>query len=207
MRALVAYRRHHPTDGRTGEVLTALIEAEEDGEKLTEIELLHQCIFLINAGHETSTNMIAHGVNEMLRNPAEIARLADAPALIESCVEEVLRYQSPVQINNRRAVRDAEVGGTRVAEGTGVHLMVGAANRDPDQFPEPERFDIARRPNRHLAFGLGIHICAGNSLARMEGTIGLAKLFRRFPTLQLAGDAQVATRVRFRQITELPVRV
>ena len=205
LRDLVAHRKKHPTDGRSGEVLSALIAAEEDGEKLTEIELLHQCIFLLNAGHETSTNMISHGVHEMLQHADEVARLRAEPALIDSAVEEILRYQAPIQINNRRAQKDTEIGGMPVPEGSVVHLMIGAGNHDPAQFPEPERFDIGRRPNRHLSFGLGIHICAGNSLARIEGCIAFGKMFTRFPTLHLAGPAKLSPRVRFREIEELPI--
>ena len=207
LRGLVAFRRRNPTDGTTGEVLTALIEAEEDGERLTELELLHQCIFLLNAGHETSTNMLSHGVHELLLHPDQAARLRSEPDLVESAVEEILRYQPPIQINNRRATSATALGGVELPAGTTVHLMIAAANRDPAQFPDPETFDIARRPNRHLSFGLGIHICAGNSLARMEGAIAFPKMFGRFANLELAGEAKVAPRVRFREITELPVRI
>ncbi len=207
LRDLVAMRKKHPNDGASGEVLTALINAEEDGEKLSEIELLHQCIFLLNAGHETSTNMLSHGVHEMLRRPGEIEHLRADPGLIDGCVEEVLRYQPPIQINNRRALAATRLGDVDLPEGTIVHLMIGGANYDPEQFPEPDRFDISRRPNRHLSFGLGVHICAGNSLARMEGRTAFSKLFTRFPSLHLTGPAKLAPRIRFREITELPVAI
>ena len=193
--------------GREGEILSALVAAEEDGEKLTEIELLHQCIFLLNAGHETSTNMLSHGVHEMLRHPDQIECLRDDPTLIESAVEEILRYQAPIQINNRRTTQDTELSATPIPAGSTVHLMIGAANNDPAQFRDPEIFDIARRPNRHLSFGLGIHICAGNALARMEGEIAFGKLFSRFPTLRMEAPARLSNRVRFREITELHVAV
>ncbi|MCB2102977.1 MAG: cytochrome P450 [Rhodobacterales bacterium] len=204
---LIAHRKAHPTDGADGEVLTALMEAEEDGRKLSELELLHQCIFMLNAGHETSTNMISHGVHEMLRRPDQVARLHTDPGLITTMVEEVLRFQAPIQINNRRAARDAVVGGVDLPEGTVVHLMIGAANHDPAQFAAPEQFDIGRQPNRHLSFGLGIHICAGNTLGRIEGEIAFGKLFARFPNLRLTGPAKLANRIRFREVTELPVAV
>jgi len=193
--------------GREGEILTALVTAEENGEKLTEIELLHQCIFLLNAGHETSTNMLSHGIHEMLRHPDQSQNLRDDPTLIDSAVEEILRYQAPIQINNRRATQDTELSGTSIPAGSTVHLMIGAANHDPNQFPDPEKFEIARRPNRHLSFGLGIHICAGNTLARMEGEIAFGKLFRRFPSLRLKAPVQLSNRVRFREITELQVSI
>ncbi len=205
LRGLIAHRRAHPAEGDSGEILGALMQAEQDGRSLSELELLHQCIFMLNAGHETSTNMISHGVHEMLRRPDEIARLRADPGLIDSAVEEILRYQAPIQINNRRATRDCEVGGVALPAGSTVHLMLGGANRDPAQFEDPDRFDIARRPNRHLSFGLGIHICAGNSLARIEAAIAFERLFARFPTLQLAGPARLAQRIRFREITSLPV--
>lgn len=207
LRAQLALRRRDPSARRGGEVLTDLMAAEADGERLTELELLHQCIFMLNAGHETSTNMLSHGLHEFLRRPGEIARLLADPTLADSAVEEVLRYQAPIQINNRRALTDAEIGGEALAAGTTVHLMLGAANRDPAQFPDPDRFDIARRPNRHLSFGLGVHICAGNALARLEARIAFLKLFQRFPTLKLDAPPKLARRVRFREVEELQVSV
>lgn len=205
LRDLVKHRRANPTDGSSGEVLTALMEAEEDGQKLSEIELLHQCIFMLNAGHETSTNMLSHGINEMLQRPEEIRRLNDDPSLIDTCVEEVLRYQAPIQINNRRSTAETEIGGVTLPAGTTVHMMVSGANRDPEQFPDPDTFDIGRRPNRHLSFALGVHICAGNSLARIEAAIAFQKLFKRFPNLQITHPAEIAPRIRFREVKRLDV--
>ena len=205
LRALIAHRRANPKGAASTEVITVLADAEADGERLSETELLHQCIFMLNAGHETSTNMISHGIHEMLRHPDQIAALRDDPGLIEPMVEEVLRYQAPIQINNRAATRDTQLSGVDIPAGATVHLMINAANRDPAQFPDPDRFDISRRPNRHLSFGLGIHICAGNTLARMEAAIAFQKLFERFGDLQLAGPAIIAPRVRFREIAELKI--
>lgn len=205
LRDQIAVRQRNPSARRPGEILSDLMAAEEDGKKLTELELLHQCIFLLNAGHETSTNMLSHGVAAFLDNRDEIQRLRDDPTLADSAVEEVLRYQAPIQINNRRALAATEIGGVQIPVGTTVHLMLGAANRDPDQFPDPDRFDIARRPNRHLSFGLGIHICAGNALARLEAKIAFQKLFNRFPDVQLVAPPKLADRVRFREVTELRV--
>jgi len=207
LRGLMDHRRRNPAARRPGEVLSDLMAAEEDGERLTELELLHQCIFLLNAGHETSTNMVSHGVHEFLRRPVEIARLKADPALIEPAVEEVLRYQAPIQINNRRASTETALGGQMLPEGAVVHMMLGAANRDPAQFADPDRFDIARRPNRHLSFGHGIHICAGNALARLEARIAFQRLFTRFPTLRLDGPAKLAGRIRFREVQELRVSI
>ena len=203
LRDLIGHRRAHPGRASDTEVLTVLADAEADGEKLTEIELLHQCIFMLNAGHETSTNMLSHGVHEMLRHPDQIARLRDDPALIDPMVEEVLRFQAPIQINNRRSTTDQVVGGIDLPAGTTVHMIVAAANRDPGQFADPDRFDITRRPNRHLSFGLGVHICAGNALARLEAVIGFQRLFARFPDLRLTAPARIANRLRFREVEEL----
>jgi len=205
LRDLIKHRRAHPHQALDTEVLTVLADAEADGEKLTEIELLHQCIFMLNAGHETSTNMLSHGIHEMLRNPDQITRLNADPDLIEPMVEEVLRYQAPIQINNRRALADTELGGIQIPAGTTVHMIVAAANRDPAQFPDPDVFDITRRPNRHLSFALGIHICAGNALARLEAAIAFQRLFARFPDMQLAAPAKIAPRLRFREVAELRV--
>ena len=205
LRELIRYRRAHPGDAAPTEVLTVLADAEADGEKLTELELLHQCIFMLNAGHETSTNMLSHGVNEMILRPDQIRRLTGNPGLIDSMVEEVLRYQAPIQINNRRSIRATEIGGETIPPGTTVHMIVASANRDPDQFPDPDLFDIGRRPNRHLSFGLGVHICAGNSLARLEAAVAFRKLFDRFPDLQLVAPAEIASRLRFREIRRLHV--
>ena len=207
LRDLIAYRRAHPHDAQDTEVLTILADAEADGKRLTEIELLHQCIFMLNAGHETSTNMITHGIHEMLLNPDQIDLLFKNPDLIEPMVEEVLRYQSPIQINNRRANSDQILSGVTIPADTTVHMMINAANRDPAQFSNPDRFDITRRPNRHLSFGLGVHICAGNALARVEAQIAFQRLFRRFPKLALTIPAVIAPRLRFREVSSLHVSV
>ena len=204
---LIAYRRAHPHDAQDTEVLTILADAEADGKRLTEIELLHQCIFMLNAGHETSTNMITHGIHEMLLNPDQIGLLSEHPDLIEPMVEEVLRYQAPIQINNRRANSDQILSGVTIPADTTVHMMINAANRDPAQFSNPDRFDITRRPNRHLSFGLGVHICAGNALARVEAQIAFQRLFRRFPKLALTIPAVIAPRLRFREVSSLHVSV
>ena len=205
LRDLIRHRRAHPAGARDTEILTVLADAEADGEKLTEIELLHQCIFMLNAGHETSTNMLSHGIHEMLRHPDQIERLNDHPELIDTMVDEVLRYQAPIQINNRRSTAPATIAGTDLPAGTSVHMIVASANRDPAQFPDPDCFDIGRRPNRHLSFALGIHICAGNSLARVEGAIAFSKLFARFPNAQLLGPPTIANRIRFREVKELRI--
>jgi cytochrome P450 len=206
LRRLIAERRRRPGND-PGEILSALLAAEDAGDRLTEIELLHQCIFLLNAGHETTTNLIANAVAALLEHPHQWARLRTHPALLPGAVEEFLRYQSPNQLGNRRVVAEAEVGGVRMPEGTLVTLGIGAANRDPAQFPDPDRLDLGRAPNRHLAFITGIHACAGMWLARMEGRVAIGRLVERFERLRSAAPPVRAPRARFRVVSSLPVLI
>lgn len=206
LRGLVARRRAQPGDPRT-DVLTRLIQGEAGGERLSEAELLHNCIFLLNAGHETTTNLIGNGLEALLRFPDEKARLLADPGLIGTAVEEMLRYESSNQLGNRRAVVAVEIGGVAVAPGTPITLCIGAANRDPAQFPDPERFDVGRTPNRHLAFGAGAHQCAGLALARLEGRVAIARFLARFPGYAPAGAPVRGGRARFRGFLGLPVRL
>jgi len=206
LRRLIADRRRRPSTD-PGEILSALLAAEDAGDRLTELELLHQCIFLLNAGHETTTNLIANAVVSLLEHPGEHLRLRAAPGLITTAVEEFLRFQSPNQLGNRRAVRDAVLGGVAMDAGTLVTLGIGAANRDPAQFPDPDRLDITRTPNRHLAFITGIHACAGMWLARMEGRAAIGRLVARFPNLRAAGPPVRAHRARFRVVSSFPITV
>ncbi len=204
LRRLIGERRRRPgTD--PGEILSALIAAEDAGDRLTEVELLHQCIFLLNAGHETTTNLIANAVAMLLEHPEAWARLRAEPARLTSAVEELLRYQSPNQLGNRRVVADATIGGVAMPAGTLVTLGIGAANRDPAQFPDPDRLDLGRTPNRHLAFITGIHACAGMWLARMEGRVAIGQLVARFDRLRAAAPPVRARRARFRVVSSLPV--
>jgi cytochrome P450 len=207
LRSLIAERRRRPAPEGEGEVLSKLLAPDERGETLTELELLHNCIFLLNAGHETTTNLIGNSVEALLRFPTEHRRLRENPTLVASAVEEFLRYESSNQIGNRRTTADTEVGGVPIPAGTYLHLGIGAANRDPEEFPDPDRLDIARTPNRHLAFGAGIHACAGMSLGRMEAQVTIGKLVARFPKLRPDGAGVRGGRARFRGFTTLPVAV
>jgi hypothetical protein len=203
---LVARRRAKPGNPER-DVLTRLIQGEDNGERLTEKELLHNCIFLLNAGHETTTNLIGNGLVALLAHPAEKQRLIDNPALIKTAVEEMLRFESSNQLGNRMTVEPVELGGIAMPAGTPVTLCIGAANRDPAQFADPENLDIGRTPNRHLAFGTGAHQCAGMALARLEGAIAIARFLARFPNYALSGEPVRGGRVRFRGFLNVPCRV
>ena len=202
---LVARRRVRPGDPAT-DVLTRLIQGN-DGELLSDVELLHNCIFILNAGHETTTNLIGNALHALTEWPDERRRLRDDPTLVDTAVDEFLRFQSPHQLGNRLAVEDTDFNGETISAGTRIHLCIGAANRDPRQFADADRLDISRKPNRHLAFAQGPHLCAGFSLARMEGRIAISRFLARFPEYRLSGEPKRTGRVRFRGFSELPVRI
>ncbi|MBI5720401.1 MAG: cytochrome P450 [Burkholderiales bacterium] len=205
LRTLLAGRARHPGDPEV-DMLTRLMLGDAEG-TLTGRELMHNCIFLLNAGHETTTNLIGNGVHALMRHRDQFDRLAAEPALITSAVEELLRYESPIQLNNRLTTAPVPVSDREIAAGTFVTLAIGAANRDPAAFAEPHRLDIARKPNNHLAFGQGAHACSGMNVARMEGRIAIGALVKRFPRIEPAGTPERDRRVRFRGFRRLPVRV
>src|SRR5262249_1980350 len=181
---------------------------EEDGARLTENQLFHQCIFLLNAGHETTTNLIGNALHALFDWPCEKAKLAAGGETIgASAVEEFLRFESPVQLGNRITTEEVVVGGIRMPPETRINIGIGAANRDPAQFPDPDRLDLARQPNRHLAFAFGIHTCAGLNLARLEAQVALSTFLARFPDYELVGEPVRGGRARFRGFLHLPARV
>src|SRR5688572_17646177 len=198
---LVEERRRKPGDMDT-DVLTRLSQDKT----ISALELYHNCIFLLNAGHETTTNLIGNGLWLLIRNPGEMARLKNEPALLPSAIEEMLRYEGPIQLNNRRLLKPLDIGGKQLPAGSLLTLGIGAANRDPKQFADAERFDVARRPNRHVAFGHGDHACAGMNVARMEARIAFGRLLARFPRLESAGDPERDRRIRFRGFRRLPIK-
>jgi cytochrome P450 len=203
LEVLVDRRRAKPGNPQH-DVLTRLIEGEDNGERLTAKELLHNCIFLLNAGHETTTNLIGNGLVALSGNPAQKTRLTERPDLIKTAVEEILRFESSNQLGNRMTTEPVELGGTALPAGTPVTLCIGAANRDPQQFADPENLDIGRMPNRHLAFGTGAHQCAGMALARLEGAIAISRFLARFPGYALNGEPVRGGRVRFRGFFSVP---
>jgi cytochrome P450 len=206
LRRLVEERRRNLRDPDS-DVLMRLILGDPGGETLSETELLHQCIFLLNAGHETTTNLIGNALHALTQWPGEKARLIATPGLIGSAVEEFLRFESSNQLGNRISTGPVTVGGVELPADARVTLCIGAANRDPAVFADPDKLDIAREPNRHIAFGSGIHTCAGLNLARLEGRVAIGRFVARFPGYVLAGEPVRGGRARFRGFLHLPVQV
>ena len=185
LRSIFNQRRQSPQD----DLISALLIVEQEGDRLSEEEMFGMCVFLLVAGHETTLALIGNGLLALLRNPDRKRTLQDDPALIETAVEEFLRYDSPIQHQTRVAGEDFELEGRQIRQGQRVLPMLGAANRDPAQFDDPDRLDIRRQPNPHLAFGYGIHFCLGAPLARLEGQIAIGAILRRMPALQLTTES------------------
>jgi cytochrome P450 len=182
-RGIIAQRRAEPRH----DLISALVKAQDEGDRLSETELLANSVLLLNAGHETTTNLIGNGTFALLRHPDQMQRLRDNPALLPTAIEELLRYDSPVQFTSRILKADMKLGGKVLRTGQNVLLLLGAANRDPEQFPDPDRLDVGRPDNKHLAFGLGSHFCLGAPLARLEGRLVFEALLSRAPNLRLDG--------------------
>jgi cytochrome P450 len=203
---LIARRRREPRD----DLLTALIAAVEDegGGRLSQDELLIQLELLLVAGHETTVNLISNGMWALLQHPEELQRLRREPSLLRQAVEELLRFHPPVQLTGRIPLQDIVIGGVQVRRGQQVVALVGAANRDPSQFAQPDRLDLSREPNRHIAFGGGIHHCLGAALARAEGQVAIGTLVRRAETIELLTDEPVwRETITLRGLATLPVAV
>jgi cytochrome P450 len=189
-----------------GDLLTAMAAAEEEGDRLSSEELVSNLALLLIAGHETTMNLIGNGTLALLRHPDQLRRLREDPELVPDAIEELLRYDGPVQLAIRFTHEDVELGGVVVPKGARVMLLLGAANHDPQRFPEPDRLDIGRGDRNHLAFGGGPHYCLGNALARLEGAIAIPALLERFPRLELAVDVpEYRQTMTLRGLTELPL--
>jgi cytochrome P450 len=201
--ALIAERRAHLGD----DLLSTLIRAEEEGDRLSADELLSQAIGLLIAGFETTIGLIGNGILALIRHPGELRKLAADPGLIASAVEECLRFEGPIVLTSRILREDTRFGTRLVPKDKLVWAVLAAANRDPDVFPDPDRFDIARTPNEHLAFGGGAHFCLGAHLARMESQVAIGALVRRAPELELASEELEWGRSLFRVLARLPVRI
>jgi pimeloyl-[acyl-carrier protein] synthase len=190
------------------DLLSALIEAEEGGDRLSEEELLGTALFLLVAGHETTVNLIGNGTLALLRHRDQLERLRDDPSLDRHAVEELLRFDSPVQLTQRITLDDYQVGDVTIPKGQNLIPLLGAANRDPAEFEEPDRLDLGREnANRHVAFGGGHHFCLGAALARLEGAVAIGTLVRRFSDIELAGDPVRRTTFTLRGLEHLPVSI
>jgi cytochrome P450 len=198
---VVAQRRRRPAD----DLISAMVQAEDSGQRLSGAELLEMCLLLAVVGIETTTNLIGNGVSALLAHPAELRRLRAQPGLVKTAVEELLRYDAPVQLAGRVAADDIELAGQTLRAGQVIGVVLGAANRDPAAFAGPDRLDLARSPNNHVAFGRGIHFCLGAPLARLEGPIAIAALVARFPRIRAAGAAKRRQNVHVRGFESLPV--
>ena len=203
---LVADRRRHPQDPEQ-DVLSRLIAGENGGERLGARDLLHNCIFLLNAGHETTTNLIGNGLVTLAKWPDARATLLARPEAIETAVEELLRFESSNQLGNRITSGPAVIGGVQMPAETRLWLCIGAANRDPDKFPDPGRLDVLRSPNRHLAFGSGPHQCVGLTLGRLEARHAILRFLQRFPDYELSLPPVRGGRARFRGFLHVPCRL
>jgi cytochrome P450 len=191
-----------------GSILSALITAEEEGDRLTSSELVSMALLLLIAGFETTVNLIGNGTVALLGDPGSWTRLRQDPALIPAAIDEILRYDSPVQLTSRVATEDIEVGGRVIGAGKPVIVFIGGANRDPAVFDHPDEFQIDRpEPGRHLSFSLGIHHCLGAALARLEARIALEELTQRYPALELTAPPARRPLLVLRGFETVPVRV
>ena len=207
LRRLAAAKRESPGE----DLLSGLVQAEADGDKLSENELISMMFLLIVAGHETTVNLIANGTLLLFEHPDQRQRLREEPALLKNAIEEMLRFYGPVEVGLTRWVReDTELGGVQLKRGQQMMAVLASANHDPEQFPEPDVFDISRNPNRHVAFGTGLHACLGATLARLEAEVAFGELLDRFADLELAIPREELTwrdGTFMRALTALPVRV
>jgi len=216
LRELVAQRRQCPGDPEQ-DVLTRLIQGEESGEALSEVELLHNCVFLLNAGHETTTNLIGNGLialqewpEQSLQLQADLKQAATEAAraqILGLAVDELLRFESSNQLGNRRALQATRLNGVDLPAGALLTLCIGAANRDPAVYEHPEHLDLRRTGNKHLAFGFGVHQCAGLSLARLEGRVAIGRFLQRFPDHRLTQTPVRGGRARFRGFLHAPFSI
>ncbi len=202
LRGLIAERRARPTD----DVMSSLVNEQIDGDSLSEVEIISTLVTLMTAGHETTTGLIGNGIVALLTNPSEMRRLREDASLVPTAVEEVLRYETPFPRAWRRTTVDVELSGVTIPAGEIVSGSLAAANRDPEAFPDPDRFDVGRQPNRHLGLGGGVHFCLGAPLAKLEGQIALGTLIRRLPGLAIDGDLVWHSSITHHVLTSLPVR-
>ena len=200
---IIDERRRQPRE----DLVSALLAAEEEGDRLTRDEMLAVMLLILVAGNETTRNLIGNGMLALLRNPGELRRLREDPGLLDSAVEELLRYDSPVQLDDRTVREDVEIGGRSIRAGKRVVAIIGAANRDPEVFDDPDTLDIGRGEKSHLAFGRGIHYCLGAALAVLEARVAFASLLDRFTAIRLAAEPRYRDNVVLRGLDELLIEV
>ncbi|MFD9717545.1 cytochrome P450 [Streptomyces sp. NPDC059076] len=203
LRELIAERRKEPGD----DLISALIAAHEEGDRLSEQEMISTCVLLLNAGHEATVNTTANGWWTLLRHPEQLARLRADHSLVPSAIEELMRYDTPLQMFERWVLDDIEIDGTVLPRGSELALLFGSANRDPQRFPDADRLDLARTDNAHITFGAGIHFCLGAPLARIELAASFGELLRQAPTMKLAAEPRWKPGYVIRGVYELPVEL
>ena len=205
LRGLIETRRNQPC----GDVISKLVEAEFEGDRLAEEELLANLVLFLVAGHETTTNLIGNGIFLLLRHPEQLQLVRDNPEMLAPAIEEILRFEAPVQRLRRVVAQNTELSGVTLPKGEPAEVLVGSANRDESKWVEPERFDVTREPFPNLAFGKSLHFCIGAAVARLEGTVAFSEVLDRFPKLELAADWQPswATTTNLRTLKSLPVKV
>jgi cytochrome P450 len=202
-RELCAERRAEPRD----DLISTMLAAQQDSDRLTEAEMINMCVTFLIAGHETTKLLLGSAVQTLFTHPDQLEALMHDPGLYPPAIEEVMRYESPIQRGWRLMADDAVIDGHQIHAGQLVFMMFGAANRDPTRFDDPDRFDISRASNRHLAFGFGVHFCIGAPLARLEAPIALKLLFERFPKLRLLDGAEITPSIHMRGPRALPVGI
>jgi cytochrome P450 len=200
-------QRRMQSAGMHSDLISLLLHGEFSGQRLSGTELVHNCIFLLNAGHETTTNLIGNGLVALAEHRDQRDRLLADPGMIKTAIEEFLRYESPNQLGNRITTVPVEIGGVSLPAGTPITVCIGGANRDPEQFIEPDRLDVGRAPNRHLAFASGIHQCAGMGVARLEAATAIGRFLGRFPSYSLATAPTRGGRARFRGFLRVPCQL
>lgn len=203
LRGLIAERRTAPGD----DLISALIAAHDDGERLTEQEMVSTCVLLLNAGHEATVNTTVNGWRTLFHHPEQLAALRAAPTSLPTAVEELLRYDTPLQLFERWVLDDIEVDGQVIGRGAEVALLFGSANRDPERFADPERLDLSRVDNPHVSFGAGIHYCLGAPLARLELEASFGELLRKAPAMRMVGEPEWQPGYVIRGLKELVVEV
>lgn len=197
---IITQRRRQPRE----DLISGLIEAEEQGDRLDGRELMEMCLLLLVAGIETTGNLVGNGMNALFDHPDQFARLRGEPGLIDTAIEELVRYDAPIQLAGRVPMEDVELEGHTFRKGQMIGVILGAANRDPRAFEEPNRLDLARTPNPHVAYGRGIHFCIGAPMARIEGRIAISALVSRFPGLHRAGEPRRRENLHVRGFSSLP---